>query len=175
MSVIILRTMTTRSQRSTNSEREVSIIEVEDNSEDEVEDNSEDEDEGDGARFGDIINNEEEEEEEEEEESGEDYHNMIRDNIVSYLPESTLIRECWNISRIYLCWILVHMISVNMYCHFCAHISLYGLFMSPFVTVAPHCVALRWLTTNSINSISHMWTVIGAWLITKIPITFTKS
>jgi len=100
---------------------------------------------------------------------------MIRDNIVSNLPESTLIRECWNISRIYLCWILVHMISVNMYCHFCAHISLYGLIMSPFVTVAPHCVALRWLTTNSINSISHMWTVIGAWLITKIPIACTKS
>ena len=149
---INLSTMATRSQRTMNNERDMAIIESEENSEVEVEENSEDE------------------------ENSECYHNMIHHSIVSYLPESTptLMRECWNISRIYLCWILVHMISVNLYCHFCAHISIYGFIMSPFVTVAPHCVALRWLTTNSINSISHMWTIIGAWLITKIPLTSAK-
>lgn len=147
MCSIKIRTMTTRSQRSMNSERNVNVIQSEE----------------------DDLNSWTNQEEEEEEEKEEDVHSIVRNSIVSYLPASELTYECWSISKIYLCWILVHIISVNLYCYFCAHISLYGLFMSPFMAVAPHCVAFRWLTTNSINSISNMWLTLGTWLITKLP------
>ena len=78
--------------------------------------------------------------------------------------------ECWNISKIYLFWVVIHMFSVNIYCYFCAHLSLYGLFISPFVVVAPHCKALSWLMTNSITSINNMWLTLGTWLVTRITI-----
>ena len=170
----------TRSQRSMNNERDVvvsdhetetNVIESESDhevvvNEHEVDEESEVEEDSDQESG--------QESDEEEEEDGENVHSIVRNRIVSYLPASDLVYECWNISKIYLCWILVHMISVNMYCHFCAHMSLYGLFMSPFMTVAPHCVALRWLTTNSINSISNMWLTVGTWLITKLPVVNRK-
>ena len=79
-------------------------------------------------------------------------------------------RECWSISKLYLFWIIVHIISTNLYCYFCAHLSIYGLFVSPFVTVAPHCKALGWLMTNSATAISNMWLTFGVWLVSKIPI-----
>ena len=77
--------------------------------------------------------------------------------------------ECWNICKIYIIWILVHVVSSNLYCYYCAHLSVYGLFMSPFVAVAPHCKALGWLMTSSIAYINSMWLTLGTWLITKIP------
>jgi len=76
--------------------------------------------------------------------------------------------ECWNISKIYLFWVIMHMLSVNLYCYFCAHMSLYGLFISPFVVVAPHCKALSWLMTNSITSINNMWLTLGTWLVSRL-------
>lgn len=81
-----------------------------------------------------------------------------------------IAHECWSISKLYLFWIIVHIISTNLYCYFCAHLSIYGLFISPFVTVAPHCKALGWLMANSATAISNMWLTVGVWLISKIPI-----
>ena len=208
MCSIKIRTMTTRSQRSMNSERNVNVIQSEEDDLNSWTNQEEEEEEEIGEEqfrcpacklvqsistcyLCDIENTcktcvgsgrycsrgeewicqpcDDKQPEEEEEEEEEDVHSIVRNSIVSYLPASELTYECWSISKIYLCWILVHIISVNLYCYFCAHISLYGLFMSPFMAVAPHCVAFRWLTTNSINSISNMWLTLGTWLITKLP------
>tara|TARA_B100000524_G_scaffold252842_1_gene136503 strand:+ start:3435 stop:3821 length:387 start_codon:yes stop_codon:yes gene_type:complete len=82
-----------------------------------------------------------------------------------------ILLESWNVSKIYLFWVIIHVLSVNLYCYFCAPLSFHGLFISPFVAVAPHCKALSWLMNNSIVSINNMWLTLGTWFITKITIT----
>ena len=88
-------------------------------------------------------------------------------NIKKYIS-SNMLFEVWNLTKIYLFWICIHMLSVNLYCYFCAYPSLYGLFISPFLAVAPHCKALSWMMTNSITSISNMWLTLGTWCTTKL-------
>ena len=81
-----------------------------------------------------------------------------------------IAQNLWSVSKIYLFWILVHLLSVNLYCYFCANLSIFGLITSPFAVVAPHCKALGWLMSNSTIAISNMWVILAGWLLTKIPL-----
>ena len=71
---------------------------------------------------------------------------------------------CWDFSKFYLMWILIHFITANAYSYFCAYKSITGLFISPFVAVAPHCRAMYWALGQSIDVINNMWIVFGSWL-----------
>tara|TARA_A100001011_G_C13898665_1_gene670088 strand:- start:203 stop:514 length:312 start_codon:yes stop_codon:yes gene_type:complete len=74
----------------------------------------------------------------------------------------------WEISKIYIFWICLHYISVNLYAYFCAHLSLTGIFLSPLMVITPQCKALNWLVNNSIVNINGMWVVLTTWIMSKL-------
>lgn len=100
------------------------------------------------------------------------YEGILSMNIKDFISINMML-ELWNLTKIYLFWIFVHIMSVNLYCYCCAYPSLYGFLISPFIAVAPHCRALSWLMTNSITSINNMWLTLGTWCVTRL--TFTNN
>jgi hypothetical protein len=94
-----------------------------------------------------------------------DYQKYL--NLFSFDYKKILL-ELWTFSKIYLFWILIHYISSNLYSHFCTHLSLVGLFLSPIMAISPQCKALHWLTVNSIVNINNMWVAITGWIMLKI-------
>jgi len=80
-----------------------------------------------------------------------------------------------NIASVFILWIIIHYIAANMYAYFCAELSLFGVIKSVFVTMTPHCVAMRWVIYNGGNAINTMWISAGLWISGKIFKTvFTK-
>ena len=73
-----------------------------------------------------------------------------------------------NTAGIFMLWVCIHYIAANMYAHFCAELSLLGAIKSVFVTMAPHCVAMRWVIYNGGYVIHTMWVSIGVWIASKI-------
>jgi hypothetical protein len=71
-------------------------------------------------------------------------------------------------ASIYILWILLHFVAVYLYHKFCALTTFMGLLMSPFLVVAPHCKALRWVIQMGGNTMETMWIVLGFWLIKKL-------
>lgn len=78
------------------------------------------------------------------------------------------LKNLCEICGIYIFWILLHFVSANLYSHYCANISFFGLIISAFQAPAPHCVALRWAITTGGNIITQMWLVLGTWVCGKI-------
>lgn len=78
------------------------------------------------------------------------------------------IKKAFAVSSIYLFWILLHFITAQMYVRYCAHPSLYGLLISPFLISAPHCAAMRWVFTKGGTLIDGMWILLGTWLCSKV-------
>ena len=72
------------------------------------------------------------------------------------------------VAGIYIVWILLHYVSSHLYVYFCTQCTILGFLMSPFVALAPHCSAMRWLIYVGGNNISLMWTFIGSWLMKKL-------
>lgn len=71
-------------------------------------------------------------------------------------------------TAIYVAWITLHFVAVHLYHNYCSPTTIMGYLLSPLMTVAPHCKALRWLITTGGNVIETMWVVLGIWLISKI-------
>ena len=79
-----------------------------------------------------------------------------------------IIKNIWDIIKIYLFWIVIHFVCSNLYCYLCTNLTIWGFLISPFIVMSPHCKALMWLTSNSITNINNMWLVLGSWIITKL-------
>lgn len=62
---------------------------------------------------------------------------------------------------VYFVWILAHFIASNLYAYHCTHFSLYGLFVSPLVSVTPYCRGILWTITKGSDTITTMWILIG--------------
>ena len=62
----------------------------------------------------------------------------------------------------YLTWILLHYGASHLYTQFCTPWSIYGFLFSPFVSSAPHCMALRWFMFTGTDNIQVMWIAVGA-------------
>lgn len=60
--------------------------------------------------------------------------------------------------------IAVHYISAHAYTWYCAPTGWYGAVISPFITSAPHCRALRWTIQHFASTIDNTWTILGTWL-----------
>ena len=84
---------------------------------------------------------------------------------------------------IYFIWVCLHYFASHIYSEICVPATLYGFFISPFLTLTPHCQALRWLIYNSASFINNAWFLIGTWLCSllikinegiNIPITTTE-
>ena len=92
-------------------------------------------------------------------------------NINTQLTECVnlnLLKNIWDIIKIYLFWIVIHFVCSNLYCYLCTNLSITGFLISPFIVMSPHCKALMWLTSTSITNINNMWLVLGTWFITKM-------
>ena len=68
---------------------------------------------------------------------------------------------------IYLIWIVCHYIASHLYVCMCVPFTIMGFILSPFVSPAPHCQALRWTIYNAGATIVNMWILLGAWIISK--------
>lgn len=71
----------------------------------------------------------------------------------------------YSIFGYYLMWILLHYVAAQLYPTYCVPLTISGLLLSPFMSSAPHCVALRWLITEGSNVIVTMWVVFGTYAI----------
>jgi DNA modification methylase len=74
----------------------------------------------------------------------------------------------WNISAIYILWILVHYISAHLYVRWCVPATIVGFITAPVLVPAPHCHALRWSIYTGGERIFAMWIMIGSWILNKI-------
>jgi hypothetical protein len=84
--------------------------------------------------------------------------------LFSFLKNNTFMRSLW----IYLFWIFIYWATSNMYPQICAHPSIYGFILSPFLVVTPHCQAMRYIIQTGATTISSMWILLGSWAIQKI-------
>ena len=71
-------------------------------------------------------------------------------------------------SGIYLLWIVLHYFASHLYIKFCVPQTIFGFFISPFLTATPHCQGLRWVVYNGGNVINNMWVIIGTWICSNI-------
>ena len=77
-------------------------------------------------------------------------------------------RWVYFISKIYILWIFIHYISVQLYVTHCVPSSLWGFMSSPILVSSPHCKAARWIIHNGANTIDNMWNTIGVWFSTRL-------
>ena len=76
--------------------------------------------------------------------------------------------SCMKIGGIYLVYCLLHYFIPHVYVYFCVPITIFGFLMSPFMSQAPHCIALRWALNTVGNNIGSMFLLIAAWLTKKL-------
>ena len=93
--------------------------------------------------------------------------NVIYENTYLYKIQLYSKNVCiivFNVSSVYLLWILIHFISVHLYVYFCVPSTYIGFLYSPFLISTPHCKALRWATQTGASTIDNMWIVFGTWI-----------
>jgi len=72
------------------------------------------------------------------------------------------------ISKVYILWIIIHYVSVQVYVKYCVPSSIWGFLISPLLVSSPHCKAMRWVLHNGANTIDNMWNTIGVWFSAKL-------
>ena len=72
------------------------------------------------------------------------------------------------ITKVYILWIIIHYISVQLYVKHCVPSSILGFITSPILVSSPHCKAMRWILHTGANTIDNMWNTIGVWFSTKL-------
>ena len=60
---------------------------------------------------------------------------------------------------------LLHFACANLYPYLCTPLSFMGLFMTPFMVVTPHCLAIRWVIDWTGNQICNAWIWLGGYLV----------
>ena len=76
-----------------------------------------------------------------------------------------IIKMLYSILGYYIMWILLHYVAAHLYPTYCVPFTISGLLLSPFMSSAPHCIALRWLIIEGSNVILTMWIVFGTYAI----------
>ena len=69
---------------------------------------------------------------------------------------------------VYIALWIGHFACANMYPQMCCNMSFFGFIMSPFMTVTPHCQALRWFVDYSANQLKNYWLFLGTYLVSCI-------
>ena len=78
------------------------------------------------------------------------------------------INDLKPILTFYFGWIFIHYICSHLYVYYCTPSTWYGLFISPFLSVAPHCITFRWVIQEGGNIIYSMWISLGTWFISNM-------
>lgn len=92
------------------------------------------------------------------------YNNMA--NLYSYAISAAKFTS--QVAGVYLTWITLHYGAAHLYTKFCAQDTVVGFILSPFMVVAPHCRALRWVVSTASGVIENMWIVFGTWVCANI-------
>lgn len=97
-------------------------------------------------------------------------HNRSMENITKEIQICIhyFRRTVPNIVFIYLGVILVHWISSHLYPQMCCGNTLWGIVMSPFMIVTPHCEALRWSIQFTGDKIRNAWFWLAGYLVSYI-------
>ncbi len=80
----------------------------------------------------------------------------IYNNIQNNIPAVILV---------YFGVVMVHFVSSNLYPSLCCSWSFWGFIMTPFMSVTPHCEALRWLIHYTGEQIRSVWLWLGGYLV----------
>ena len=80
----------------------------------------------------------------------------------------TCAQYIYNVSSLYLCWIMLHYVSAHLYIYYCVPSGIYGFLISPFLVAAPHCRAIRWILQSGGAMMDNMWLVFGTWACSRI-------
>ena len=80
----------------------------------------------------------------------------------------TTVKWIFEISSIYLLWIILHYASGILYSKYCTPDSIFGFLASPILAASPHCRGLRWVISTGGDIIVNMWVVIGTWIAAKL-------
>lgn len=73
-----------------------------------------------------------------------------------------------NIVFVYLGVIIIHWISSHLYPRLCCGYTFWGLIMSPFMIVTPHCEGLRWVIQFTGEKIRNAWFWLAGYLVSYI-------
>jgi hypothetical protein len=68
----------------------------------------------------------------------------------------------------YFSWIAIHYISSQLYVYYCTPQTLTGFFISPLLSISPHCNAIRWIISEAGAIFYGMWISIGSWIVTNV-------
>ena len=99
---------------------------------------------------------------------------MRMENSVSLINKVRPYLEFINAATgLYLLWVVIHFVAVQLYVYYCVPLTLMGFIMSPLMASTPHCYTFRWCIINGANNIASMWVVFGAWLASKFTLTVT--
>ena len=92
-----------------------------------------------------------------------------KEHIQTIIPTvKPYITSAYKVSALYLFWVTLHYVTAQLYVKYCAHPSIYGFIISPFLISAPHCMAMRWVFNKGGTLIEGMWILLGTWLCSKI-------
>ena len=80
-----------------------------------------------------------------------------------YIAEVEYIHQFFIVSKIYFMYCVLHYCIPHMYVYFCVPFTLVGILMSPFISQAPHCVALRYMLYTFGDNIKTMFLLISGW------------
>tara|TARA_Y100000816_G_scaffold292332_1_gene287050 strand:+ start:1527 stop:1988 length:462 start_codon:yes stop_codon:yes gene_type:complete len=97
----------------------------------------------------------------------------LNQNIIPYVKP--VVVNAWQVSAVYIFWIVLHYVTAHAYVQYCANPSVSGFFTFPFIVSAPHCIAMRWIFTKGGTLIEGMWILIGTWLCSKLVTTSNSS
>ena len=55
------------------------------------------------------------------------------------------------IGLFYFSWTILHYTTSQLYIYYCTPSTLYGFIMSPFLSLTPQCIAIRWIISETGN------------------------
>ena len=80
----------------------------------------------------------------------------------------TLLNQIKPLILFYSGWIALHYICAHLYIYYCAPTNWYGIFISPFLSITPHCNVFRWVIYEAGNVLYGMWVAIGSWSVANL-------
>ena len=96
------------------------------------------------------------------------FENTKKSVVFVWLCKTALF--AFNVCKVYLLWIFLHHVGMQIYVKYCAPPTFIGMIMYPFLASTPHCKAIRWVIYNSGITFDNMFSVFAVWLYNKIKI-----
>lgn len=83
--------------------------------------------------------------------------------VIDYFVNNEYFKSLLKVGWIYIIYCALHYCIPHIYTHLCVPMTIIGVLMSPFISQAPHCVALRWLLYNLGDNIKTMFMLLAGW------------